>query len=346
MNRISRAVFCLLVIFCISLGAFGQTQVYPSGITQGSAANGYGPWPYQDRGSSITLYKMLCFENGAAAGADNCLFRDIAGHFMLYNGNQLEGSVPVVAGTFENVPVTAVAITDTAFHALVGPLTLTSVAAGGVYTGTITGGAANALVGEYFNTAGYTNGTNNKVMALCTASTATTLTLQGATIAETAASTASPDIPLLASSLGIPGKRVHIHADGVYNAAAASLLNAQVMLCQVSGCGSGTIVTPAGCTVTTTNQANVLANGQFTLDCTLTATPTVGASGTFWAKSMGCAQLGTAATAALSCFADTSVAASAAVDETKNQFVNIGFKFTTGNAGNTATLQSYEVDFN
>lgn len=347
MNRIARAVFCLLVVACLSLAAFGQTQVYPTGIVQGSATNGYGPWAYQDRGNALVFYKELCSENGAGAGADTCLFRDIAGHYMLYGGGtQLLGSLPVVAGTFDNVPVTAVAITDTAFHALVGPLTLTSVAAGGVYTGTITGGAANALVGLYFNTAGFTNGTNNKLLALCTASTATTLTLQGATVVETASATAAPDIPLLASSLGIPGKRVHVHADGVYTTAAASLLNVEAMLCQVSGCGSGTIVTPAGCTVTTTNQANVLTAGQWNLDCSLVATPTVGASGTFWAKSMACAQLGTATTAALSCFADLAVAASAAVDETKNQFVNIGFKFTTSNAGNTATLQSYSVDFN
>lgn len=347
MKLFARALTCFLILACISLGAFGQTQVYPSGIPQGSATNGYGPWAYRDLGNSLSFYKMLCFENGPAGGSDLCLFRDYAGHLTEYTGSgQQFGTVPTIAGTFDNVPATAVAITTTNFTALVGPLTITSVAAGGVYTGTITGGTANALVGLYFNTAGFTNGANNKVMALCTASTATTLTLQGATIAETATATAAPDIPLLANSLGIPGKRVHIHADGVYTTAAASLLNVQLMLCQISGCGSGTIVTPAGCTVTTTNQANVLAAGQWNLDCSLIATPTVGASGTFWAKSMACVQLGAATTAALSCFADVVVAASAAVDETKNQFANIAFKFTTSNAGNTATLQSYSVDYN
>jgi hypothetical protein len=38
---------------------------------------------------------------------------------------------------------------------------------GGVYTGTITGGASNALVGQYFNTTGFTNATNNKAALHC-----------------------------------------------------------------------------------------------------------------------------------------------------------------------------------
>lgn len=346
--KFARVVVSTLFTLSLLCGSmFAQTQAYPSGIASGSYSNGYGPYAYRDTGNALTLYKMLCFESGAMGGADTCLFRDIPGHLEMYSGNGVQqlGGVPYVAGTFDNVPVTAVAITDTNFHALAGPLTLTSVAVGGVYTGTITGGASNALVGQYFNTAGFTNAPNNKAGALCTASTATTITLLGGqTIAETASATASTDIPLLASTLGIPGKRVRIHASGVYTNAAASLLNGEVMLCQVPGCGSGTIVAPAGCAIVTTNQANDLTNGQFTLDCALTATPTVGSSGTFWAKGVFAANLGAATTAALSPFADTSTAASAAVNETVNEFVNIGFKFSTSNAGNSVTLQDLAVE--
>jgi hypothetical protein len=59
-------------------------------------------------------------------------------------------------------------------------LTLTAAAAasGGntVYTGTITGGTANALVGQYFTVAGFVSGVNNGVFQAI-ASTVTTLTL-------------------------------------------------------------------------------------------------------------------------------------------------------------------------
>ncbi len=342
--------FAVCILFALSLlcgSVFGQTQAFPSGIGSGSASNGYGPWAYRDSPNAIVFYKMLCFENGPMAGPDTCLFRDIAGHLTTYAGNGVQqlASTPYVPGTFANIPVTAVGITDTNFHALMGPLTLTSVATGGVYTGTITGGGSNALVGQYFNVAGFTNAVNNKVLALCTASTATTITLAGGqTIAETASATASNDIPLFANSLGIPGKRIRVHASGVYTNAAASLLNVEAMLCQTPGCGSGTIVAPAGCAVVTTNQANNLTNGQWTIDCTMTATATVGSAGTLWAKGTVCANLGAATSAIVSCFADTATAASAAVNETVNEFVNIGFKFSTSNAGNSATVQEAAVE--
>lgn len=154
---------------------------------------------------------------------------------------------------------------------------------------------------------------------------------------------AAADIPLQAASQGVPGKTFRIHADGVYTNAAASLLNAEVMLCQTSGCASGTVVAPAGCAITTTNQANNLTNGQFSLDCTLIASATVGASGTFMAKGQVCANLGTATSAVSSCFNDTATAVSAAVDETKQEFINVAFKFSTSNAGNTATVNAVTV---
>jgi hypothetical protein len=75
------------------------------------------------------------------------------------------------------------------------PLVLTAVAAssGGtaVYTGTITGGAANAFAGKTFVVAGFA-GANNDGTFVATASSATTLTLEnGAATAETHAGTAT-----------------------------------------------------------------------------------------------------------------------------------------------------------
>ena len=66
---------------------------------------------------------------------------------------------------------------------------------GAVYTGTITNGANNGLVGNQFTVAGFVNSVNNSPAGTtftCTASTATTLTLSnGVAISETHAGTAA-----------------------------------------------------------------------------------------------------------------------------------------------------------
>jgi hypothetical protein len=155
---------------------------------------------------------------------------------------------------------------------------------------------------------------------------------------------ASSDILVPANLVSVAGHKLRIHASGVYTTAAASVLNVEVMLCTVSGCGSGTVVAPAGCAVTSTNQANILTNGQFWIDCSLTSTSTLGSAGTFMAKSELCINLGATTGAGCTDFLDTLAAASGAtVDETVPEFVNIAFKFTTSNAGNAATLLEGDV---
>ena len=149
---------------------------------------------------------------------------------------------------------------------------------------------------------------------------------------------AGSDIQIPANLANISTRKIRIHGSGVYTNAAASVLNVRADLCTVSGCATGTDFAAAGCSVTTTNQANNLSNGQFSIDCTLTTTSTVGASGTLMAKAFVCANLGAATSAVQSCFEDTATAVSAAVDETVAEFINISFKFTTSNAGNSAIL--------
>jgi len=69
--------------------------------------------------------------------------------------------------------------------------TATTLQGSAVYTGTITGGASNALAGKPFNVAGFVNASNNGSF-IATASSATTLTLENNfTIAETHAATAT-----------------------------------------------------------------------------------------------------------------------------------------------------------
>lgn len=154
---------------------------------------------------------------------------------------------------------------------------------------------------------------------------------------------AASDIKIPANLANINPRKIRAHCSGVYTNAAASLLNAEISLCTVSGCGSGTVVAPAGCAVVTTNQANNLTNGQWSIDCTLTTTSTTGSAGTFMAKSTVCANLGAATSAAQSCFNDTVTAVSAAVDETVDEFINPQFKFSTSNAGNSAVVNECDV---
>lgn len=154
---------------------------------------------------------------------------------------------------------------------------------------------------------------------------------------------AASDVKVPANTLNAAGKKIRVHGSGVYTNAAASLLNARVDLCTVSGCATGTDFAAAGCAVVTTNQANNLSNGQFSIDCTFTATSTLGASGTAMAKALVCANLGAAVTAVQSCFQDQATAVSATFDETVDEFVNISFKFSSSNAGNSATLHEMDV---
>jgi hypothetical protein len=79
---------------------------------------------------------------------------------------------------------------------------LTSVAAGtGVYTGTISGGGANAYAGQNFTVTGFANAANNGTFP-CTASTSTTLTLtNAASVSETPPSTPTPGQQAIAIKL-------------------------------------------------------------------------------------------------------------------------------------------------
>lgn len=94
-----------------------------------------------------------------------------------------------------------------------GPFTLTSVNTSGVYQGTITGGASNAYVGYKFDVTGFVNGANNQTGAVCTASTATAITLGGVTISETHAGSAAFENPV---QIGIAGTGTRPNGDGLY----------------------------------------------------------------------------------------------------------------------------------
>ena len=118
------------------------------------------------------------------------IVQDAGDASLLVEANQTVSKGSVLVSTSTGTVAVAGAISDTVYSTIVGiaeaavttpaALTITSnaVSANGlaVYTGTITGGAANAFAGfQFVITGGSPAGVN--VTAICTASTATTLTL-------------------------------------------------------------------------------------------------------------------------------------------------------------------------
>lgn len=114
---------------------------------------------------------------------------------IVLDGGTASGTINYINGsaTFGKQIVLSVQSVEASINTTVS-LVLTAVAAssGGnaVYTGTITGGASNALVGDYFTVLGFVNASNNGTF-IAVASTATTVTLANAfAVAETHAGTA------------------------------------------------------------------------------------------------------------------------------------------------------------
>jgi hypothetical protein len=127
-----------------------------------------------------------------------------------YNPNPIISDGSSDAATITNFQEDSVALTLTKAQAHVGPLTLTqvvdpsgpftltsvdaSIGSSAVYHGTITGGDSNNFAGMSFVIAGFTGGTNNGTF-LCSASSATTLTLaNAAAVLETHAATATNSV--------------------------------------------------------------------------------------------------------------------------------------------------------
>ena len=122
----------------------------------------------------------------------------------MYGWSDLIGNAYIACGTEQRlqvltggsiIDITPLIATDNfapAFSTTLLTLSAAANASGGttVYTGTITGGSANALAGQVFTVAGFDNTMNNGSF-ICTASTSTTLTLSNPSgVADTHAATA------------------------------------------------------------------------------------------------------------------------------------------------------------
>ena len=208
------------------------------------------------------------------------------------------------------------------------------------------GSAAQTLLGTTFDTAGTSNVfKSNGTTASAVRATVGVQAVESATNVTTTNLTAiGSGITLAAGAINTANKVLKIHMEGIYTNTVASTIQAEVAFCTVSGCGSGTVVEPAGCNVTSENQANTLTNGGFTMDCTL-VTSTTGNAGTLIASGTFCPDLGTAVAKPLSCYKDASVAATAPIDLTVQEFLQPRIKFATNtNTNDTATVQTFTAE--
>lgn len=148
--------------------------------------------------------------------------------------------------------------------------------------------------------------------------------------------------PMTAGQMALANKTVIVKGSGTYSLGAASTVALKVKVCTVSGCGSGTVVTP--CTWTTASNTNTSVTSTFVFECVL-GTSTAGASGTLIGKGGLTIEVGAANTAAAAVFGDVTTAPTSAIDLTAADFIQSTITFGTANASNTATLMIQSVDF-
>jgi hypothetical protein len=148
-------------------------------------------------------------------------------------------------------------------------------------------------------------------------------------------------VPLPAAAILKAGKTLIVKGAGTYSLGAASTVTLKVKVCTVSGCGSGTVVTP--CTWVTGSNANTSVTSSFNFECTIgTSTSATTLSKVLGHGILGI-EVGATNVAALTMFGDATTAESATIDLTAADFLQTSVTFGTANASNTLTQQESVV---
>lgn len=149
---------------------------------------------------------------------------------------------------------------------------------------------------------------------------------------------------LPANLLNVVGRTLRIFAAGVYSTAATSTaqMTLKVKFCTVSGCGSGTVISPiniqtiALASVTVTNNAwNINA---------YPTTQTAGASSAYEAHGFISIDLGSLTTAADSIFDDVNTATVGTIDSTGQLFLQVTGAFSAASSSNAFTERQLIVE--
>lgn len=151
-------------------------------------------------------------------------------------------------------------------------------------------------------------------------------------------------VSLNANLLNVAGRTFKIWLAGVYSnvVTAQPTVTLKIKLCTVSGCGSGTVITPISIASTVTS-ATAVTN----LAANLTAyisTQTAGASSAYEAHGSLAIDLGTTNLTADSIFADTNTATVGTIDSTGALFLQAAVAFSGASASNSFTARQLIVE--
>ena len=149
---------------------------------------------------------------------------------------------------------------------------------------------------------------------------------------------------LNANTLNVVGHTLRVYVAGVYSTAAASIaaLSFKVKLCTVSGCGSGTVITPLPTTTGATSALSA-SNLAFNLGGLIT-TQTAGASSAYEAHGTLTIDLSSTATVPDSAYNDTNTATVGTIDSTGALFLQITAAASAASTSNSFTERQLIVE--
>lgn len=130
-------------------------------------------------------------------------------------------------------------------------------------------------------------------------------------------------------------KGLIVKGSGTYSLGVASVITLKVKVCTVSGCGSGTVVTP--CTWVTASNANTGVTSSFNFECHIGVSTVAGVNSKLLGHGTLGIEVGASNVTAITVFGDATTAETAVIDLTAADFVQTTITFATANASNTGT---------
>ncbi len=146
-----------------------------------------------------------------------------------------------------------------------------------------------------------------------------------------------------AGTLNNVGRNLHLWSAFVYSTPAASVaaVTMKLKLCTVSGCGSGTVITP--CAFTSSANPGTVTNNSINFLCDAT-TQTAGATASFESHGNMTIDLGASPGLADSVFSDTNTATVGTIDSTVQLFAQVTGAFSVASASNSLTQRQMLAD--
>lgn len=140
------------------------------------------------------------------------------------------------------------------------------------------------------------------------------------------------------------GRTLRVTMNGVYSNVVTSqpTVTLKVKFCSVSGCGSGTVISPISITSSATS-ATAVTNEPADLTGTIT-TAVTGASSTYEAHGIMTIDLSTTASAADTVFADTNTATVGTIDSGNQIFIQFAVAFSVASTSNSYTSRQVMVE--